>query len=104
MSSIRYEVLLPLKYNDGSVIEDEKFEQTWFELVTEFHGLTIQPQTLRGLWMHEGQVYEDSLIRVVLDVPDDEKTERFFRCCKETLKERFHQIDIWMTAYPIRIL
>ena len=103
MSSIRYEVLLPLKYNDGGTIEDRQFEQTWFELVSEFHGLTIQPQTLRGLWMHDGQVYEDTLIRVVLDVPDNEKTEQFFRRFKETLKERFQQIDIWMTAYPIRI-
>jgi len=40
----------------------------------------------------------------MLDVPDTPETERFFKAYKETLKERFSQKDVWMTAHPIRIL
>jgi len=54
VSSIRYEILLPLQYNDGTAIEDAKFEQTWAELVEQFQALTIQPQSLRGIWIYEG--------------------------------------------------
>ncbi len=25
----RYEVLLPVRYNDGTPVEDKKFQQTW---------------------------------------------------------------------------
>lgn len=51
MPSERYEILLPLKYNDGTPVEPEKFQQARRELV-----------------------------------------------------QRFRQIDIWITAQPIRIL
>ncbi len=104
MSSIRYEILLPLQYNDGTAVEDEKFEQTWADLVAQFQALTIQPQSFRGIWMHEGERYEDNLIRLILDVPDTPETEQFFKAYKETLKERFKQLDVWITAYSIRII
>ena len=72
----RYEILLPLNYNDGTLIEPEKFQETRRELVEQFGALTM-------------------------DAP---ATDAFFRDFKERLKERFRQIEIWMTAYPIRLL
>lgn len=51
----RYEILLPLLYNDG-------------------------------------------------DVPESENSETFFRQYKEVLKERFKQIDIWITSYEIDVI
>jgi hypothetical protein len=44
------------------------------------------------------------LIRVVIDVEDTPETEQFFRGFKEQLKERFRQLDIWMTILPLRIM
>ena len=37
----RYEILLPLKYNDGTAVEPEKFQATRRELVGQFGALTI---------------------------------------------------------------
>jgi len=37
----RYEILLPLKYNDGSDIESEKLLETKQELVHRFGALTV---------------------------------------------------------------
>ena len=63
----------------------------------------MEPQGFRGIWIYEGVEYEDELIRFVLDVEDTPETEAFFREYKEVLKERFKQLDIWMTLHPIRI-
>ena len=48
----RYEMLLPLRYNDGRPIDEELFEQTREELVAQFGGVCFQPSVLRGVWVH----------------------------------------------------
>ena len=104
MPFTRYEILLPLRYNDGTPVETYKFQQTKGELLERFQGLTIDPGTIQGLWVYQGEQFEDELIRLVVDVEDTPETEQFFRDFKERLKERFRQLDIWMTALPLRIL
>ena len=96
--------MLPLKYNDGTPVEAEKFEITKTELLERFQGLTIDPGTIRGLWVYQGEQFEDELIRFVIDVEDTPETEQFFQDFKERLKEQFCQVDIWMIAFPLRIL
>ncbi|MCS3920978.1 hypothetical protein Q2T83_11305 [Fervidibacter sacchari] len=54
--------------------------------------------------MHEETVYEDELIRLVLDVEDTPENRNWFLRWKETLKERFRQLEIWMVAIPIEVL
>ena len=74
MPFIRYEILLPLKYNDGTPIEPEKFQQTKEELLERFQGLTIDPGTIQGHWVYQGEQFEDELIRLVVDVEDTPET------------------------------
>ena len=104
MPSVRYEILLPLHYNDGTPIEDERFQQTWTELVERFGAVTIEPQSLQGIWTQQVERYEDELKRLIVDVADTPATKRFFESYKETLKQRFSQVDIWIAAYPVRII
>ena len=104
MLILRYEILLPLKYNDGSPVEDEKIQLTKQELVDRFGVVTIEPQSILGLWTHEEKEYEDELIKTIIDVEHTKETEKFFISYKEILKNRFRQIDIWMTAFFIRII
>jgi hypothetical protein len=104
MPFIRYEILLPLKYNDGTAVEAEKFQQTKDELLERFQGVTIDPGTIQGVWVYQGEQFEDELIRLVVDVDDTPETEQFFRDFKERLKERFQQLDIWLVALSLRIL
>ena len=45
----RYEILLPLKYNDGTAVEPEKFQATRRELVEQFGALTMDAPPVSGL-------------------------------------------------------
>ncbi len=103
MSFKRYEILLPTRYNDGLPIEKEQLSQTRRELVREFGGVTWSPERLRGTWSQGGKIFEDSNIKVVIDVEDTLEARAFFRQFKETLKSRFRQLDIWMISYPVEI-
>ena len=41
----RYEIYLPLKYNDGTEIESKKFKQIREELIAVFGALTVSSLT-----------------------------------------------------------
>lgn len=100
----RYEILLPLLYNDGSKIEKDKFLTTNEELVSKFGATTTDSTKIVRRWIYENQLYEDKLIRLTIDVPESEDSDIFFRQYKEILKQRFKQIDIWISSYIIEII
>jgi hypothetical protein len=66
----RYEILLPLEFNDGSPVPDELFAETLLKLRERFGAVSSESQTTQGQWQHEGQVFRDQLIRIYVDVPD----------------------------------
>ena len=103
MSFRRYEILLPIRYNNGQPVEDEKFDLVVEELTEEFGGVTVNPEELRGVWLQQGQRFEDLNVRVVVEVEDTLQASDFFVRCKEALKERFRQIEIRMVSYEVRI-
>ena len=100
----RFEILLPLRFNDGTAVPDELIADTLLELRERFGAVSAETQTIRGVWQHEGKVFRDDLMRVFADVPDVPENLEFFRTFKERAKWRFRQIDIWMTAYPIEVI
>ena len=100
-SLIRYEVLLPLKHNDGSGVDPSEINSTFDDVVSRFGVATLEPQHLLGRWRFEGSEYEDELLRLVVDVEDTPEHREWFVRWKEVLKGRLHQIDIWMVWYPI---
>jgi hypothetical protein len=104
MSRRRYEILLPIRYNDGTPVEPEKFFQTQEEIVARFGALTTSPELLRGVWVHEGHRFEDQHWRLVIDAEPGAETVAFFREFKERLKARFQQIDLWIISFEIEIL
>ena len=103
MSFRRYELLLPIRYNDGSPVEAEKMDEVIGELSAHFGGVTFHPEHLRGVWLHQEERFEDSNVRLVVDVEDTPDNADFFRRYKETLKQRFRQIEVWIVSYEIRI-
>ena len=100
----RFEILLPLTYNDGSPVEQIRFTLTREELDTIFGGSTYDVIPASGHWFYQGVLYDDALIRLRLDIPHSRDNINFFRQYKKVLKARFRQLDIWMTVYKIRIL
>ena len=59
MRKRRYEMLLPLKFNDGRDVPTERFYQTRVDLIGQFGSLTLEPTFVRGIWTHEGIQFED---------------------------------------------
>jgi hypothetical protein len=103
MSFRRYEIVLPSLFNDGTPVPPEAHLATWRELLERFGGATLEPQILRGGWIHQGQRYEEPNLRLFADVEDTPENVAFFKEFKETLKRRFQQIDIWIISYEIQI-
>ncbi len=101
---IRFEILLPLYYNDGSKIEEEKFLQTHEELIAQFGATSADSIIVKGRWMYQSAIYEDKLVRVRIDAEDTPSNLEFIISYKETLKERFQQLDIWITAQQLEVL
>jgi hypothetical protein len=100
----RFEVLLPLRFNDGSPVPDELVGQTILELRQQFQAISSETQVIRGHWQQQGQEYRDELVRLFVDVPDTPETHTFFVGYKETLKTRFQQLDVWITTYPVEVI
>jgi hypothetical protein len=100
----RYEMLLPLRFNDGQPVPGELVADVLIELRSHFSAVSSETQTIQGHWQHEGQLYRDELSRVFVDVPDTQEAREFFARFKETLKSKFQQLDIWMTTYLVEVL
>jgi hypothetical protein len=101
---VRFEILLPLFYNDGRQIEREKFLQTDDDLIQRFGAISTDTVTVRGQWLYQSTLYVDQLIRVRLDLQDTPEIWQEVRAFKEALKTRFDQVDIWITAHRIDVI
>lgn len=99
----RFEILLPLTYNGGKAVEPEKFDETAEELSDRFGGITQDTIRTTGIWKYGGLRFRDQLLRMRIDTQDADAAV-FFRTYKPKLKERFQQIDIWITAHEIEII
>jgi hypothetical protein len=100
----RYEVLLPLWFNDGTAVPDDLIAETLLELRGQFGAVSCESQTIHGEWTFQGNIYDDSLIRAFVDVPDTHENRQFFIEFKERLLARFKQLDIWVTTHPLEII
>ena len=102
---IRFEILLPLFYNDGRPQSSErKFLETDDELVQQFGATSTDTVVARGRWLYQSTIYQDQLVRVRIDVEETPENSQAIRTIKETLKARFEQLDIWITAHHIEII
>ena len=52
MNLKRFEILLPLNYNDGRPIEREKFLLTHRELIRQFGATTVDTTRASGTWVY----------------------------------------------------
>ena len=82
----RFEILLPLRFNDGRSVPDQLVGQTLRELRQRFNAISAETQVIRGYWQHEGEEFRDDLVRVFLDVADTVENYAYFVDFKEQLK------------------
>jgi hypothetical protein len=99
----RYEVLLPLLFNDGREVPAEWIADAVFEVVEHFGAASYETQKIEGHWRHGEVLYRDNLVRIVVDAPDLQKNRKWMKAFKGRWKKRLEQIEIWMVSYPIEI-
>jgi len=103
-NKIRVEILLPLFDNEGNEVDKSKFFYIRKELAAEFKGCTFMSPT-QGMWIdREEEEYIDANVGFYVLAPNTEKSTNFFKAYKAILKERFNQLDVLMTYYPVEIL
>ena len=105
MSSLRrYEILVPLLFNDGSPVPEALLAQTFAELRVRFGAASWETQLVHGSWEHEAATFRDNLTRFFVDVPDLPEHRAFFKDFKQTLKQRFRQVDVWITSHLVDVI
>ena len=99
----RFEVLLPLQFNDGRDIPSEWLADAVLEIVDRFGAASYETQKVEGHWRHAGVLYRDNLVRIVVDVPDSVLNRQWMREFKGRWKARLDQLEIWMVSYRIEV-
>jgi len=103
-ASRRYEILLPLRFNDGTPVPEGFLGDALSELEQRFQAVSWETQIIRGAWQQGGRSYKDDLMRTFVDVSDTAENREFFLQFKQRMKTKFQQLDIWLTSYAIEVL
>lgn len=99
----RFEVLLPLQFNDGREVPSDWLAEAVLEVVDQFGAASYETQKVEGHWRHGGVLYRDNLVKLVVDLPDTTKSRNWMRGFKSRWKARLEQLDLWLVSYRIRI-
>lgn len=102
----KYEIYLPLKYNDGKEIESEKIKRIREDLIRMFGAITVSSLSspYQGTWKYGGVEYIDDIIKVEIVTSGDRATRKFLKDFKERLKESLRQVDILITTHGIHVI
>lgn len=99
----RYEVLLPRQFNDGTAVPRALIGEAVDEVAKYFGAVSLETQTIEGKWFHAGVLYQDNLVRIVVDMPETTKNRSWMKKLKARWKERLKQLELWMVSYRIEV-
>lgn len=99
----RFEILLPLQFNDGREIPSEMLAEAVLEIVENFGAASYETQKVEGHWRHQGILYRDNLVKIVIDAPDEESNREWMREYKARWKAKLEQLELWLVSYTIDV-
>lgn len=99
----RFEILLPLQFNDGREVPGEQLAEAVLEIVENFGAASYETQKVEGHWRHQGILYRDNLVKIVIDAPDEEENREWMRNYKARWKQKLEQLELWLISYTIDI-
>jgi hypothetical protein len=99
----RFEILLPLQFNDGRDVPSEWLAEAVLEIVDHFGAASYETQKVEGHWRASGILYRDNLVRIIVDLANSDDNRDWMRQFKARWKERLQQIDLWMVSSEIEI-
>ena len=99
----RFEILLPLQFNDGREVSTELLSEAVLEIVDKFDAASYETQKVEGHWRHQGVLYRDNLVKIVIDTPDNEPNREWMREYKSRWKDKLEQLELWLVSYTIDV-
>ncbi len=99
----RFEVLLPLQFNDGSDIPSELLAEAVLEIVDHFGAASYETQKVEGHWRHGGVIVRDNLVKIVIDTPDSLNNRRWMKQYKDRWRSKLEQTELWMVSYAVEV-
>ncbi len=101
----RYDLYLPLTYNNGRPIPDTAFADVELRLVKQFGGLTSHQHEfpLKGIWQGTTRLYFDQVIVMTTLDFRTRGSARFIKQLKTTLLALFEQEEILVTESFLRV-
>ena len=99
----KYEIYLPLKYNDGTDIEPEKLKEIRQQLIAVFGAVTGSSLSapFQGTWRYGGVEFVDDIVKFEVITRQDFGSNLFFKRFKHQLKRNLRQFDILITVQNI---
>jgi hypothetical protein len=101
----RYDIFLPLTFNDGMRIPRKNFDAVETRLLDRFNGVTSLRRDfpLSGIWQGETRLYFDQII--VLTVFDFRRrgSGPFIGALKASLLQEFDQVEILITETALHV-
>ncbi len=99
----RFEILLPLQFNDGREVPPNWLAEAVLEIVEHFDAASYETQKVEGHWRHQGILYRDNLVKIVIDAADEEANREWMREYKARWKQKLEQLELWLVSYTIDI-
>ena len=99
----RFEVLLPLQFNDGSDVPAELLAEAVLEIVDHFGAASYETQKVEGQWRHGGVIVRDNLVKIVIDTPDSLSHRRWMKQYKDRWRSKLEQTELWMVSYAVEV-
>lgn len=99
----RFEVMLPLQFNDGRPIPEDWHTEAVLEITEHFGASSFETQTIEGRWFQSGRLYRDNLAKLVVDIPDLAKNRRWMKKFKKSWKDKLQQLELWMVSFQIDV-
>jgi hypothetical protein len=99
----RFEILLPLQFNDRREIPPDWLAEALLEIVEKFDAASYETQKVEGHWRSQGVLYRDNLVKIVVDVPDTQENREWMREFKARWKAKLEQLELWLVSYTIDV-
>lgn len=99
----RFELLLPVRFNDGRDVPPEWLAEAVLEIVDRFDAASYETQKVEGHWRYGGVLDRDDMVWVVVDVPESAKNREWMKEFKNRWRSRLEQLELWMVSYRIEV-
>jgi hypothetical protein len=101
---LKVEILVPILYNNGTNVEDEKYRILFEELVKQFGAVSSEDNNvISGYWINpqDNKAYADKNKVYWIIVPDTEENRQYFVNLQNKLESLFKQESILIYFTPV---